>query len=122
MFKGEGIYHLTFAVNNRVPLLGRLRPLQQTCSDGHNATVDLTELGVTVYQLFNALRVEYPELQILGKQMMPDHFHAVVWMHEGFEGSVKWRGISRRDAARQHDGWWQRGRCLARRWAVVVCR
>jgi len=24
-FKGEGIYHLTFAVNNRVPLLGELR-------------------------------------------------------------------------------------------------
>lgn len=89
IFKGEGIYHLTFAVNNRVPLLGRLRPLQETSCDGHIATVELTELGVKVYQMFNALRVEYPELQILGKQMMPDHFHAVVWVHEGFEGSVK---------------------------------
>lgn len=89
IFKGEGIYHLTFAVNNRMPLLGRLRPLQQTSSDGHIATVELTALGMMVYQMFNSLRVEYPELQILGKQVMPDHFHAVVWMHEGFEGSVK---------------------------------
>lgn len=37
IFKGEGIYHLTFTVVNRVPLLGDLRPLPKTDVDGHTA-------------------------------------------------------------------------------------
>lgn len=89
IYKGEGIYHLTFGVVNRKPLLGTLRPVEIPDSKGHIAWIDGTELGRYVYQHFNELTKEYPQMQILGKQIMPNHFHAVVWMHEGFEGSIK---------------------------------
>lgn len=88
-YKGEGIYHLTFVVANRIPLLGTLRPLETPDSMGHIAWTDGTEMGRYVYQHFNELKKEYPQMQILAKQIMPNHFHAVVWMHEGFEGSIK---------------------------------
>ena len=89
MYKGEGIYHLTFGIVNRKAMLGTLRPLEIPDSMGHIAWTEATELGKAVYHLFNHLPQEYPQMQILRKQIMPNHFHAVVWMHEGFEGSIK---------------------------------
>lgn len=89
MYKGEGIYHLTFVVANRKSMLGTLRPMEIPDSMGHIAWVEATEMGKYVYQHFNDLRKEYPQMQILRKQIMHNHFHAVVWMHEGFEGSIK---------------------------------
>lgn len=89
IFKGEGVYFLTFVVNNRVPLLGMLRALDVIGADGHRAVVDLSPLGSAVCREFNALQYRYKGLQVLAKQVMPDHFHGVVWCHEEFEGSIK---------------------------------
>lgn len=90
IYKGEGLYHLTFAVVNRVPLLGTLtKNKTQGTAQEHIARVECSELGVAVSKEFSKLMIRYPHLQILAKQVMPDHFHVVVWMHEGFEGSVK---------------------------------
>lgn len=89
IFKGEGIYHLTWAVVNRVPLLGTLEPLPTPDAEGHIAWVRATELGKAVLRECNILRLRFPELEIIWKQLMPDHLHCVVWMHEGFEGSIK---------------------------------
>lgn len=129
LFRGEGIYHLTFVIHNRVPLLGRLCPNAQPSAAGqraqpfastqqvqpsvatcipptyHLAHVAASELGRAVSQQFTALTVRFPEMQILAKQIMPDHFHAVVWMRQGFQGSIKMvaRGFSQgcSKAARQ---------------------
>lgn len=105
LFRGEGIYHLTFVVQNRIPLLGNLQPHPQAEATGHLSLVAATALGCTVSQLFSALPARHPEMQILAKQIMPDHFHAVVWMHQGFQGSIKMvaRGFSQAcsKAARQ---------------------
>lgn len=105
LFRGEGIYHLTFVVQNRIPLLGNLQPHPQAEATGHLSLVAATALGCTVSQLFSALPARHPEMQILAKQIMPDHFHAVIWMHQGFQGSVKMvaRGFSQAcsKAARQ---------------------
>lgn len=89
IFKGEGIYHLTFAVNNRIPLLGELQPLSFPDADGHTAWTKATELGKIVQTRLNILTADYPHLQILAKQLMPDHLHVVVYMHAGWTGSIK---------------------------------
>ena len=89
IFKGEGIYHLTFAVVNRAPILGKLEPLSKTDAEGHTAWVRATELGRAVLTKMNELIVRHPELQIIWKELMPDHLHVLIWMHEGFEGSIK---------------------------------
>ena len=46
-------------------------------------------MGNAIYREFNSIQAIHPSIQILAKQIMPDHFHAVVWCHEGFEGSIK---------------------------------
>lgn len=97
MFKGEGIYHLTWAVVNRVPILGALEPLPMPDADGpvrqaqdrHTAWVRATGLGKAVLAKMNELEVRNPEIEIIWKTLMPDHLHAVIWAHEGFEDSIK---------------------------------
>ena len=89
IFKGEGIYHLTFAVVNRAPILGTLELLSKTDSEGHTVWVRATPLGRAVLAKMNELEARHPELQIIWKQLMPDHLHALIWMHGGFEGSIK---------------------------------
>lgn len=55
IFKGEGIYHLTFVVVNRTPLLGRLVPLEQCARKGVRrktelADVEYTPLGLRIHR------------------------------------------------------------------------
>lgn len=82
-FKGEGIYHLTFAVVNRVPLLGHLEPYKQPTPKGHIATVETSELGRLVSREFNRLPYLIPHIKILTTQVMPDHYHAILWHRDG---------------------------------------
>lgn len=89
IFKGEGIYHLTWTVVNRVPILGTLEPLAVLDAEGHEAWTRATPLGRAVLAKINELEARYPMLEIIWKQLMPDHLHAVVWAHEGFEESIK---------------------------------
>lgn len=90
IYKGEGIYFLTFVVVGRKGMLGTLMPLAGAFSSNSNiAKVEATELGNRVYHELNALQARHRGLQVLAKQVMPDHFHAVVWCHEDFEGSIK---------------------------------
>lgn len=89
IFMGEGIYHLTWAVVNRVPILGTLEPLSIPDAEGHTAWVRATPLGKAVLAKMNELESRYPEIEIIWKTLMPDHLHAVIWAHEGFEDSIK---------------------------------
>lgn len=89
LFSGEGIYFLTFVVVNRKRMFGRLKRLTHPTPEGHTAVMEASDLGNTIYREFNRIQAIHPSIQILAKQIMPDHFHAVVWCHEGFEGSIK---------------------------------
>lgn len=89
LFSGEGIYFLTFVVVNRKRMFGRLKRLTHPTPEGHTAVMEVSDLGNTIYREFNRIQAIHPSIQILAKQIMPDHFHAVVWCHEGFEGSIK---------------------------------
>ena len=89
LFSGEGIYFLTFVVVNRKRMFGRLKRLTHPTPEGHTAVMEASDLGNAIYREFNSIQTIHPSIQILAKQIMPDHFHAVVWCHEGFEGSIK---------------------------------
>ena len=89
LFSGEGIYFLTFVVANRKRMFGRLKRLTHPTPEGHTAVMEASDLGNAIYREFNRIQAIHPSIQILAKQIMPDHFHAVVWCHEGFEGSIK---------------------------------
>ena len=94
IFVGEGIYHLTFVVVNRTPLLGRLVPLEQCVRKGVRrktelADVEYTPLGLRIHRKVEELEDRYPELKICTKVIMEDHLHLVIWMQEGFEDSVR---------------------------------
>lgn len=89
LFSGEGIYFLTFVVVNRKRMFGRLKRLTHPTPEGHTAVIEASDLGNAIYREFNSIQTIHPSIQILAKQIMPDHFHAVVWCHEGFEGSIK---------------------------------
>ena len=70
-------------------MFGRLKRLTHPTPDGHTAVMEASDLGNAIYREFNRIQAIHPSIQILAKQIMPDHFHAVVWCHEGFEGSIK---------------------------------
>lgn len=89
LFSGEGIYFLTFVVVNRKRMFGRLKRLTHPTPEGHTAVMKASDLGNAIYREFNRIQTIHPSIQILAKQIMPDHFHAVVWCHEGFGGSIK---------------------------------
>lgn len=89
LFSGEGIYFLTFVVVNRKRMFGRLKRLTHPTPEGHTAVMEASDFGNAIYREFNRIQAIHPSIQILAKQIMPDHFHAVVWCHEGFGGSIK---------------------------------
>lgn len=89
LFSGEGIYFLTFVVVNRKRMFGHLKRLTHPTPEGHTAVMETSDLGNAIYREFNRIQAIHPSIQILAKQIMPDHFHSVVWCHEGFEGSIK---------------------------------
>jgi len=68
---------------NRRPLFGRVAGH----SDGASGTPDapqvvLTELGRRVSQNWHDIGVRYPQISTIALQMMPDHFHGVLFVRE----------------------------------------
>ena len=53
-------------------------------------------MGIEIYKEFDKLQNIHPGFKVLAKQVMPDHFHAVVWCKEDCSSSIKMiaRGFS----------------------------
>lgn len=64
---GEGIYHLTWAVVNREPILGSLEALPMPDADWHTAWVRATGLGKAVLAKVNELEVRTLRLRSFGR-------------------------------------------------------
>ena len=70
------IYMITVVLANRQSqALGRL------VVDG-TAVIDPTALGRAVEDCWEAIPRFYPQVQIIAKQIMPDHFHGILWVKE----------------------------------------
>ena len=77
-------------------MTGRLSKLETPNSDGHCAITEASYLGIEIYKEFDKLQNIHPGFKVLAKQVMPDHFHAVVWCKEDCSSSIKMiaRGFS----------------------------
>jgi len=75
-WREAGIYLLTLNVNGRKPLLGRLEGTPE------KARIEATDLGVRVSQEIQHISSYYPQIQVLAKQLMPDHLHVVLYVKE----------------------------------------
>ncbi len=91
IWKGEGIYHLTFVVEGRRPLLGKLvaeypdvtRPFFMNLTkrvpavneQGQLAMVQLSPLGQAISQDLNAFELRHPGIKICRKMILDDHLH-----------------------------------------------
>ena len=71
------IYMITLVLaNRRSKVLGEV-PKSARC--------ELTELGRAVEECWEAIPQYYPQVQIICKQVMPDHFHGILWVKEPLE-------------------------------------
>ena len=95
IFKGVGIYHLTFVVNGRTPLLGRL------AIDHDEPRCLPTDLGRAISHDLDRIQQRRPYVRLLAKQLMPDHLHVLLYVTED-------RGISIKEIGRgMRQGWRQ---------------
>lgn len=105
IFRGVGIYHLTFVVAGRRPLLGELvgecpdvtRPFYRNLTRRVPAVNDLGELAMVRHTPFgravsadlNALEERYKgDITICRKMVMDDHIHVVLWVHRDIGKSI----------------------------------
>lgn len=95
IFKGVGIYHLTFVVSGRKRMLGEL------AIDHDEPRCLPTDLGRAISHDLDKIQQRRPYVRLLAKQLMPDHIHALLYVTED-------RGISIKEIARgMRQGWRQ---------------
>ena len=80
------VYLITVTIADRQPILGSL------CGDPDSAHVEPTELGLAVISAFldiesNALQSTGCRVQVLQYQLMPDHFHGIIYVREQLPAS-----------------------------------
>lgn len=92
IFKGEGVYHLTFVVHDRRPILGEL------VGDVSTARVELSPIGLDVSRNIQQLPSFFPAVKVCAKLLMPDHIHVVLWVQKEHPYSIKEVGRSMRQA------------------------
>lgn len=85
-YQQRQIYMITMATEGRRPLLGKVAGK----SDGQKGTpeeprVVLTELGKQIEHNWYEIAIRYPQIKVLALQMMPDHFHGILFVKERLE-------------------------------------
>lgn len=95
IFKGIGIYHITFVVSGRQRLLGEL------AIDHEEPRCLPSDLGKAISHDLEEIQQYRPYVRLLAKQLMPDHIHVLLYVTED-------RGISIKEIARSmRQGWRQ---------------
>ncbi len=82
-YQERRMYMITMVTEERRPLLGMVAGK----SDGQPDTPDEprtvpTELGSRVAQCWHEIAVRYPQIDVLALQLMPDHFHGILFVKE----------------------------------------
>lgn len=83
IFKGVGIYHVTFAVRDRKPLLGQL------AIDHGEARCIPTDFGCAISHDLDGIGQRKPHVRLLAKQLMPDHIHVLLYITEDCADTIK---------------------------------
>ena len=74
------MYMITIEVEGRRPVFGHLTgdPFAPAGS-GNEARIVLSELGEAVQHEWMAIHGYYPQIEVMGVQMMPDHMHGILF-------------------------------------------
>ena len=83
IFKGVGIYHITFVVTGRQPLLGEL------AIDHDEPRCLPSDLGRAISHDLDEIQQRRPYVRLLAKQLMPDHIHVLLYVTEDCSVSIK---------------------------------
>lgn len=79
----ERFYMITFAVEGRLPVLGRLEYARgDTAEDIKNVGVTLSSLGEAVCKEWLRISTIYPQVAVIAVQVMPDHLHGILYVRE----------------------------------------
>lgn len=113
VWKGEGIYFVTFSVTGRQKLLGTLvriladgsyaalrptDPVDPKLLEGrwdfekygeHTATVKKSPLGFAIANDLQNIQKRHPGYEICSKMIMENHLHVVIWVHDDGGKSIK---------------------------------
>ena len=75
------MYMITIEVEGRRPVFGHLTgdPFA-VAGSGNEAHIVLSELGEAVQHEWMAIHGYYPQIEVMGVQMMPDHMHGILFV------------------------------------------
>lgn len=80
-YRSPAIYQITIVAADRAASpFGSLKIGAR--DDQSDATIELSPLGIAVADCWESIPRYYPEIKIIGKQVMPDHFHGILWVKE----------------------------------------
>ncbi len=78
-YRGKGIYMITLCTEQRKTVLGTLRDNDER----HELPwVEPSELGRNVILAWRDIQHYYPKVQVIAYQLMPDHFHGIIYVTE----------------------------------------
>lgn len=80
-YTSKCFYLVTLTVEGRRPLLGELTGQVDT-----EAGVALSDLGRAVSEAWSAISSYYPQVAVIAQQVMPDHFHGILYFREQTDG------------------------------------
>lgn len=80
-YTSKCFYLVTLTVEGRRPLLGELTAQVDT-----EAGVALSDLGRAVSEAWSAISSHYPQVAVIAQQVMPDHFHGILFFRENTDG------------------------------------
>ena len=83
IFKGVGIYHITFVISGRQPLLGNL------AIDHDEPRCLPTDLGRAISHDLEHIQQRRAYVRLLAKQLMPDHLHVLLYITDDCGVSIK---------------------------------
>ena len=78
-YRSKRFYMITLEVIDSLPILGRLE------GDEKNARIKLSLLGEAVAREWEGVPHYYPEITMVSQQVMPDHFHGILYVREQTE-------------------------------------
>ena len=85
-YTARQIYMVTMVTEGRRSLFGVVRGRSDALEGGEDAPrMELSELGQRVSDEWWGIPRYYPQIEILALQMMPDHFHGILFVREAME-------------------------------------